>query len=178
MKPVQADCAPGLGQQDICDCFNQLFGDSHRVLLQGGGAEPDYLPATPDRPALIIARADFVASALHEAAHWCVASRTRRLLPDYGYTYSPPPRDPVGQARFFAVERRAQAVEWYLSRRAGLAFRASADDPDVCLLALEQFQNQLWPLVVSWEQDSQIEKAPLRALQFGQALLQWRSREP
>lgn len=159
-----------LTQSQICQCFNKVFSAKFAVRLVGGGKEPDYFPATAMRPGLIVARENFAASALHEAAHWCVASRTRRALPDYGYPYNPPPRTPAEQAQFFANEARAQAVEWYLSRRAGNRFSASADDPDFSQTALAQFQSELWPMVTHWETAAGAMDAPPRALLFGQAL--------
>ena len=50
-------------------------------------------------------------SALHEVAHWCIASAGRRRCRDYGYWYIPPPRDATAQTEFFAVEARVQALE-------------------------------------------------------------------
>ena len=166
-----------LSQAQICECFNRVFHASYKVRLQGGGEEPDYLPRTGQRDALIIAREDFPASALHEAAHWCVASRRQRALPDYGYSYVPPPRSPAGQAAFFAAEQRVQTVEWYLARRAGAAFRASADDPELPVQELEYFQAKLWPQVQRWERSvnhstPSTVAPPPRALIFGQALEQ------
>jgi len=165
-----------LSQAQICECFNGVFGARYQVRLAGGGHEPDYQPATPSVPALIVAREDFAASALHEAAHWCVADRHRRTLPDYGYSYLPPPRSSAQQATFFAAEARVQAVEWYLARRAGMSFRASADNPQLDLSVLERFQAALWPQVLLWEGADVTGDArtlpPPRALIFGRALEQ------
>ncbi len=166
-----------LNQSQICECFNRVFEERYHVRLQGGGSEPDYVPGDAHRLALIVAREDFAASALHEAAHWCVASHKRRALPDYGYSYSPPPRSPKGQAAFFAAEERVQAVEWYLARRAGLAFRASADDPALPLQMLEGFEAKLWPQVEAWE-SARLFTLPPRALTFGEALERLVKSEP
>ena len=145
--------------------------------MQGGGKEPDYLPGVDQSLALIVAREDFPASALHEAAHWCVASRRQRALPDYGYSYVPPPRSSAEQAAFFAAELRVQSVEWYLARRAGIAFRASADDPELPLQELECFQDRLRLQVDCWERDTNDTSPaavapPPRAVIFGRALRQ------
>lgn len=162
-----------LSQNQICQCFNEVFERGYRVRLLGGGLEPDYLPGGSEELAVIVAREDFAASALHEAAHWCVASRRRRALPDYGYSYSPPPRSAAGQSAFFAAEQRVQAVEWYLARRAGIEFRASGDDPDLPHKVLERFQAQLWPQVQSWESRCSLPSSlPERARTFGRALEQ------
>ena len=167
---MTVDQQTGLAQSQICECFNKVFSAEFAVRLVGGGREPDYFPATSERSALIVARENFAASALHEAAHWCVASRARRALSDYGYEYLPPPREPAQQAQFFSSEARVQAVEWYLSRCAGNRFRASADDPDFSLSALAQFQSELWPLVARWEAEAVEKTVPPRAHRFGQAL--------
>lgn len=165
----------GLSQQQICECFNTLFGTAFNVQLHGGGAEPDYLPPAyaqsgPMIAGRIVAREDFAASALHEAAHWCVASQRQRRLPDYGYAYIPPPRGAPGQAQFFVSEQRTQATECYLARRAGVSFSASADDPDFCLVAVQRFQDDLHARVERWEDVRSPECAPPRAIQLGQAL--------
>ncbi len=143
--------AAGLSQAQICDCFNRLFAARYRVQLRGGGVEPDYLPPTQLAPGALIAREDFAASALHEAAHWCVASTARRAQIDYGYVYLPPPRSAAEQQQFFASELRNQAVELYLSAAAGVPFRASADDPDLGLAQLEAFEEQVRALTAQWE---------------------------
>lgn len=166
-----------LNQSQICECFNRVFETRYRVILQGGGCEPDYQPSSQGRPAVIMAREDFAASALHEAAHWCVASRKRRALPDYGYSYTPPPRSAAAQVAFFAAEEKVQAVEWYLARRAGLDFRASADDPELALAALDRFQDRLWSQVAQWE-GACLRDLPPRALAFGSALEQRVARDP
>lgn len=127
----------------ICRCFNDLFGRRFHVVLQGGGQEPLYRPSRDGAPALIVAREDFAASALHEAAHWCIAGARRRALMDYGYDYDPPARGTAGQERFFAQERRVQAVECYLAAAAGVRFRASADDPDYSLQRLARFEEEV-----------------------------------
>ena len=165
-----AAVSEGLNQAQICRCFNRLFAASHKVHLRGGGAEPNYTPASGQKPSLIVAREDFAASALHEAAHWCVASQERRLRPDYGYRYQPPPREKSDQIAFFDSEFRVQAVECYLSNRAGVKFRASADDPDFALAALDRFQLRIESLVQRWENGEDRACAPPRAQRLATAL--------
>jgi elongation factor P hydroxylase len=58
---------------------------------------------------------DYLASALHEVAHWCLAGVERRKLEDYGYWYSPDGRSRGEQSAFENVEARPQALEWILS---------------------------------------------------------------
>jgi len=150
-----------LSQAQICDCFNRLFSASFKVELRGGGREPDYTPPTAEQPGTLVARADYAASALHEAAHWCVAGAARRRQADYGYVYLPPPRSLADQQRFFAWELRNQAVERYLCEAAGLVFRASADDPDLPLDALAAFAARINALTAP---------PPPRAVQLGKEL--------
>lgn len=122
MKPITADA------ETLIALFNATFAETERTVLVGGGSEPEYLPATADGPARIIFREDFPASALHEIAHWCIAGPARRQLHDFGYWYQPDGRTPAQQAVFEQVEVKPQAVEWALSRAAGIKFTLSADN--------------------------------------------------
>ena len=105
--------------------FNQEFTQSDTTELIGGAAEPYYEPGSPHR---IYFRADYVRSALHEVAHWCVAGRRRRQLADYGYWYSPDGRDAGQQQAFFAVEARPQAIERFFCEAIGIPFSPSVDN--------------------------------------------------
>ena len=105
--------------------FNQEFAESDKTELIGDAAEPYYEPGSPHR---IYFRADYVRSALHEVAHWCVAGRRRRQLSDYGYWYSPDGRNADQQQAFFAVEARPQAVERCFCEAIGMAFSPSVDN--------------------------------------------------
>ncbi len=107
--------------------FNREFAVSDKTELIGGAAEPYYQPGSPHR---IYFRADYVRSALHEIAHWCVAGRRRRHLPDYGYWYSPDGRHADQQQAFFAVEARPQAIERCFCEVIGIAFSPSVDNVD------------------------------------------------
>ncbi len=156
-----------LTQAEICECFNRLFAIPFNVEMRGGGAEPDYSPPTAKQRGALVARADYAASALHEAAHWCVAGSARRRLPDYGYVYLPPPRNPPDQRRFFAWELRNQAVECYLCDAAGLAYRASADDPELALDALAAFEARVRALSLSPPQRALQLAAELRSVRDG-----------
>jgi elongation factor P hydroxylase len=102
--------------------------------LCGGAAEPFYQPAVGvGEPHRLWYREDFFASALHEIAHWCIAGRERRLLPDFGYWYAPEGRNPAQQAAFEQVEVGPQALEWCFARACGYRFQVSTDN-----LAAEQ----------------------------------------
>ena len=91
----------------------------------GGASEPFYLPGQPNQ---VLFRADYVRSALHEVAHWCVAGRRRRGLPDYGYWYTPDGRSAERQAAFFLVEAKPQAIESLFCEALNVAFAPSVDN--------------------------------------------------
>lgn len=116
--------------EQLIDCFNQSVGAFEGTILQGGAAEPYYQPGSPN---VIYFREDFVRSAFHELAHWCVAGATRRTLPDYGYWYAPDGRDEAQQAAFFGVEVKPQAVEKAFCLAVGVAFEVSVDNLTVSL---------------------------------------------
>ncbi|MEC9340304.1 MAG: elongation factor P hydroxylase, partial [Pseudomonadota bacterium] len=105
----------------VARVFNGLFRGPFRTELVGGGDEPLYQPRPRgvdlDR---ITYREDFVNSALHEVAHWCLVGPARRRRVDYGYWYLPDNRDAEAQLRFQAVEARPQALEWLFADAAGV----------------------------------------------------------
>lgn len=100
-------------------------------------SEPVYLPASSHCPHhRIVFAHGFFSSALHEVAHWCVAGKRRRGLPDYGYWYQPDGRNAQQQAEFERVEARPQAIEMACSLACNFPFRVSTDNlsgvaPDV-----------------------------------------------
>ena len=114
-----------LDAHHVIRVFNQEFAESDTTELIGGAAEPYYEPGSLNR---IYFRADYVRSALHEVAHWCVAGRRRRRLADYGYWYSPDGRGAAQQQAFFAVEARPQAIERYFCEAIGIPFSPSVDN--------------------------------------------------
>ena len=122
----------------IARVFNATFALEYHVALAGGASEPRFLPEPAPHRSLLCFREDFAASALHEAAHWCIAGPRRRQLRDFGYWYRPPPRQPSQQRAFVRVEARVQALESLFADAAGVPFRASADDPDACADQLYQ----------------------------------------
>jgi elongation factor P hydroxylase len=109
----------------VISTFEELFPD---VRLIGGFSEPEYLPPTPGRSAEIHFTRDYVRSALHEIAHWCVAGAERRKLSDFGYWYAPDGRTNALQSEFYRVEVRPQAIELILSEALGIEFEVSADN--------------------------------------------------
>ena len=145
--------------------FNQEFVESDRTELIGGAAEPYYEPGSLNR---IYFRADYVRSALHEVAHWCVAGRRRRQLADYGYWYSPDGRDAKQQQAFFAVEARPQAVERYFCEAIGIAFSPSVDNVGAQIepQRLRRFEARIQEWCNQFERNG----LPLRAARFITAL--------
>lgn len=115
---------------EIIRVFNTVFSASERTVLSGGAAEPFYEPGDP---ATIFFREDFERSALHEVAHWCVAGRYRRQLPDYGYWYRAEGRDCSRQAAFYAVETHPQAIEQLFCEAFDIPFKVSVDNLSVAL---------------------------------------------
>lgn len=71
---------------------------------------------------------DYVASALHEAAHWCIAGSARREQVDYGYWYAPDGRNSQQQRMFEKVEVKPQAIEWAFSMACNASFSISNDN--------------------------------------------------
>jgi len=131
--------------------FDRLFSRSLNTRLLPGGDEPIYLPAdaTVNYHRVVFSH-DYVASALHEVAHWCVAGAPRRELEDYGYWYAPDGRSSKQQAEFEQVEVKPQALEWLLSVAAGLAFRVSADNLEAELGASEAFKDAIHKQVLDY----------------------------
>ncbi len=128
----------------------------------GGASEPFY-EVTEDS-AVIYFREDFVASALHETAHWCLAGKKRREQNDYGYWYEGE-RDPAAQARFESVEVRPQALEWIFSQVLGIAFRVSADN-----LSLKGYDSRPFRENVRAAAEVMLNAMPKRGLVFALAL--------
>src|SRR5690606_28006381 len=129
---------------DIIRLFDAAFAETENTRLQGGGAEPVYLPADAACSChRIIFTQDYAASALHEVAHWCVAGPERRLLEDYGYWYAPDGRSQPQQQQFEQVEVRPQALEWLFAEAASMRFRVSADNLAAGLGASQNFKDAI-----------------------------------
>ncbi|MFD1218090.1 MULTISPECIES: elongation factor P hydroxylase [Microbulbifer] len=134
----------------IVTVFDACFSDPRTLntRLQGGAEEPYYRPAVEVGACHRVEfTRDYPASALHEAAHWCVAGAARRQLPDYGYWYAPDGRSAEQQAEFERVEIKPQALEWIFSQACGLKFRVSADNLDAGLGPSESFKRNIWSQV-------------------------------
>ena len=109
--------------------FRNAFWAQCNTRLIGGAEEPLYLPADGQcRYHRLYYREDYLSSAFHEIAHWCIAGEARRQQVDFGYWYQPDGRTARQQRTFETVEVKPQAVEWHLSRAAGHRFHPSADN--------------------------------------------------
>lgn len=115
--------------QLIVELFNRHFLKNENTELLGGAAEPLYIPSScHEQSHQLIFRENFVSSALHEIAHWCIAGKARRLQPDFGYWYQPDGRSAAEQEKFESVEIKPQALEWIFSNACGQKFNPSADN--------------------------------------------------
>ena len=122
---------PGLAIKlnDLITLFNKTFSSSFNTCLLSGGDEPEYLPADKHwNQNRIIFRKDYLSSALHEIAHWCIAGVERRRQRDYGYWYAPDGRNSFQQDLFQKVEAKPQALEWIFSQACGVQFNVSVDN--------------------------------------------------
>ena len=123
--------------------FNQLFVESENTRLQTGANEPFYRAPESNLPATIYSRDDYLSSALHEIAHWCIAGKKRRQVNDFGYWYKPEGRTQSEQDQFERVEIKPQAVEWALSLACRHPFHFSADNISPGIDASEDFKKSV-----------------------------------
>lgn len=156
---------PAISADVVADVFNDCFLSTEATLLVGGAVEPFFAPGSP---AQIHFREDFVRSALHEVAHWCVAGARRRRLPDYGYWYAPDGRTGAQQAAFFSVEARPQAIESIFCDACGVDFSPSVDNVEgnVSELMLKSFSTR----IAQWRAHFHDRGLPVRAALFCQYL--------
>ena len=126
---VAAQDLQGFDSRRLEAVFNRCFRGAYSTILLGGADEPFYRPACDHGGCHELHyREDFFASALHEAAHWCIAGSERRKLIDFGYWYAPDSRDAEQQLAFERVEGRPQALEWFFSKACGFRFQVSLDN--------------------------------------------------
>jgi len=108
--------------------LNDQYLDQYNTKLMGGFDEPFYKAANEGKPAEIQFSHDYIRSALHELAHWCVAGVERRKIDDYGYWYAADGRNQEQQNEFFKLEVKPQTIEWAFSIVCGVKFEASVDN--------------------------------------------------
>ena len=137
--------------QDLIELFNATFLHTYNTLLVKGDDEPVYLPQGDQQPYhQILFAHGFYSSALHEIAHWCVASQERRKLVDFGYWYKPDGRNAEEQRIFEIVEVKPQALEWIFSVAVGFRFRVSADNVGSGLGPSDAFKKRIHQQAVDY----------------------------
>ena len=147
--------------------FDRTVGQANNTKLQGGAPEPLYEPAGDGRATSVIYfRDDYVSSALHEIAHWCIAGSARREKEDYGYWYEGE-RGESEQRAFESVEARPQALEWVMSNAAGIPFRVSCDNFDESTLDMPGIRQK-----VRAEVPALLNRIPPRAETFIRGLIE------
>lgn len=148
----------------IIEIFNRTFLDTYQTRLVGDADEPFYEASGCGGGAIYFCH-DYVASALHEVAHWCVAGEKRRRQNDYGYWYCGI-RGEQQQCAFETVEARPQALEWVFSRALGIPFKVSADNLQLPEYNLDPFRHK-----VRLALEQQLNRGlPKRAIKFAAAL--------
>lgn len=164
-----------LNADEVIRVFNRLFAERFNTWLEGGGEEPVYLPVGENYDVnRLIFRSDYVSSALHEIAHWCIAGEQRRQLEDFGYWYHADGRTEVQQRTFETVEIKPQALEWIFSVAAGHPFNISADNLSADIGASEVFVSQVVDQARAWCSSPM----PARAAAFTDALSEVFGTEP
>ena len=157
-----------LSLEEIIFIFNDTFSSKYNIILKGGADEPIYLPANPDcKTNKLIFRDNYIASALHEIAHWCLAGDERRKMIDYGYWYNSDGRSNIEQKIFEEVEIKPQALEWMFSIATNNIFNISIDN-------LDGDKEPSWYFLKSISDQAHhwcIESFPNRALMFVNALV-------
>ena len=115
--------------QLIEDAFSKCFLKKYKTILEGGAKEPFYVPDEAGKGLnKLYYREDYLSSALHEVAHWCLAGEARRKSIDFGYWYVPEGSSAAQQAKFNSVQARPQALEWLFSLACNCHFQLSLDN--------------------------------------------------
>ncbi|RAJ93662.1 hypothetical protein B0I24_11620 [Aliidiomarina maris] len=159
--------------QDAIELFNRTFAQTYNTRLVLGADEPLYKPASNRVPYhQVIFAHGFFRSALHEAAHWCVAGPVRRHIVDYAYWYKPDGRGASEQRQFERVECKPQALEWLFCLSAGHSFEVSCDNlgcDDPNAIDVDGFRRQVERQLTAYFKHG----VPKRAQLFAQALQQF-----
>lgn len=147
--------------------FSRHFEHQYRTRLVSGGQEPMYITArSPSDFHQIVFTRDYLSSALHEVAHWCVAGEERRKMDDYGYWYAPDGRSNIQQQAFERVEVRPQSIERIFAYALGHGFRVSADNLDLDNRPSDEFVCAIQAQTIRYCEEG----LPLRARCFAYAL--------
>jgi elongation factor P hydroxylase len=129
--------------QDFVVLLNQKFLVDYNTVLKGGYNEPFYQACTESKAAEIQFTKNYIRSAIHELAHWCVAGVERRKLDDYGYWYAEDGRSQQQQDEFFKVEVKPQTIEWAFSIVAGIKFEVSVDNLTTSVEGVDEFKTNV-----------------------------------
>ena len=140
-----------LNVQIVADVFHQAFLMPFNTELIGGADEPIYRPADSQigRNRLFY-RQDYLSSALHEIAHWCIAGPERLKWEDFGYWYHPDGRSPAQQHIFEAAEVKPQALEWIFSMACGHPFGISVDNLEGTGVSSSSFKQAVVNQALAW----------------------------
>lgn len=161
--------------ESVTQLFDKLFAEPYNTRLIGGAAEPIYLPVNSEYQFhRLIYRHNYLSSALHEIAHWCIAGADRLLKRDFGYWYQPDGRSAAEQNRFQQVEVKPQALEWMFAIACGHSFTISLDnlsDPTVRdSRAAQLFERAVADQCTAWCKSKAL---PPKAKQFIDQLALW-----
>lgn len=157
-----------LSSEEIILIFNGLFFSRYNIRLEGGANEPIYLPSNSDcKTNRLIFCNNYVSSALHEVAHWCLAGDERLKMIDYGYWYNSDGRSNIAQKKFEEVEVKPQALEWIFSIASNNIFHVSVDNLDGDRELSWYFSKAISDQAHTWC----IESLPNRALLFVNTLV-------
>jgi elongation factor P hydroxylase len=129
---------------DLIQLLNTQYLNNYNTKLIGGFDEPFYQSFINDKAAEIQFTQDYIRSALHELAHWCVAGVERRKQDDYGYWYAADGRDQQQQYEFFKVEVKPQTIEWAFSVMCGVGFEPSIDNLTMEVDGQDKFRRDLY----------------------------------
>ncbi len=115
---------------ELLALLNDQYLNAYETTIVGGHEEPFYRAFDGQNGAQIQFSHDYIRSALHELAHWCVAGEQRRKMDDYGYWYAADGRDQEQQNAFYQVEVKPQTIEWAFSLVIDVDFEPSVDNLD------------------------------------------------
>ncbi len=128
---------------DLLHLLNGHYLKKYNTKIEGGFSEPYYKASIGNNKAEIQFSYDYIRSALHELAHWCVAGIERRNQDDFGYWYAPDGRNQKQQNEFYQVEIKPQAIEWAFSIVCGIKFEASVDNLGTQVDGVITFENNV-----------------------------------
>jgi len=129
---------------ELLELLNSKYLNKYNAIIIGGFEEPFYKAPVKHKSAEIQFSYDYIRSALHELAHWCVAGVERRKKDDYGYWYASDGRNQQQQNEFFQVEIKPQAIEWAFSIMCGVKFEPSIDNLHNSVIGVDEFKNNVF----------------------------------